>query len=345
MTDLTHEQGFRYISEILRSIRSTNQHEKVLHLIVDRIVRMYKCQTCAIVLIDPSTEYLRIDNCYGLSLTFCNAFRRHIATAAIGQLLWTGKPIFIGNATDQQSLADEVKMEQPFASCLAVQMGIDQRTLGYLYVDSRETFAFSEDQIQLLQMFADLSALAIVKSRLYEENLRLERVDKESGLEKYVPFLEKVQRSMDRAKDFNENFSVMILDIDNFKFTMNTYGYDSSRQLLKEMGDRIRGHLRTIDAAGRYGFDEFIILLANTGLDGALSSAKLLRKTIEETVFTKHRIGSTVSIGVAAYPQNGRTIEDIILSAKNALFEAQRAGRNNVFCCTEERLPVDVMRD
>lgn len=343
MPDMTHEQSFRYISEIIRSIKSTNQHEKVLHLIVDRIVRMYKCQTCAVVLIDPQTEYLRIDNCTGLSLTFCNAFRRHIATAAIGQLLWTGKPILIGDSLDQTTLAEEVQLEQPFASCLAVQVAIDQRTLGYLYVDSKEKHAFVESDIQLLQVFADFAGLAIVKSRLYEENLRLERVDKESGLEKYVPFLEKAQRSMDRAKDFNENFSLMILDIDNFKHTMNTYGYDASRLLLKEMGDRIKSHLRTIDAAGRYGFDEFIILLANTGLDGALSSAMLLRKTIEETAFTKHQVRSTVSIGVAAYPQNGRTIEDIVLSAKNALFEAQRTGRNNVFCCTEERFPVDAI--
>jgi diguanylate cyclase (GGDEF)-like protein len=331
VADIPTQQCVRFLSEIFRSLKSTNRYEEVLHLIVDRIVRMYHCQTCAIVLIDPKTEYLHIDNFHGLSLTFCNAFRRTIATASVGKLLWTGEPVVIAHAATQQELATEMQLERPFASCLAVQIAADHRTLGYLYVDSRETSAFAASDIELLQMFADAAGMALFKSQLYEENLRLDRIDRETGLEKYLPFLERVKASMARAQEFRENFAVMILDVDNFKSVVNTYGYDASRQLLKEMADILRSRLRPIDASARYGFDEFIVLVANHGLEEALSFAREVRKEIEEARFTKHGIRSTVSTGVAAYPQNGTTSEDLILTAKKALFEAQRTGRNNVF--------------
>ena len=127
MSTLPNELLFRFIAELLQLIQSTNQHEKVFSLVVDRLIRMYHCQSCALVLIDPKTEYLTIENSHGLSHTFCKAFRRNIATAAIGRLLWTGKPIVISDAAQQSALAEEIHLEHPFASCTCVQISVDER--------------------------------------------------------------------------------------------------------------------------------------------------------------------------------------------------------------------------
>jgi diguanylate cyclase (GGDEF)-like protein len=330
------EQCYRYFAEIIRTLKGTNQYEGVLSLIVDRIVRATGCQTCAVVLIDPQTEYLHIDNAHNLSLTFCNSFRRRIATAAVGELLWTGKPVVIPDSSLNTPLAAEIQLEHPFASCICVQIAADQRTLGYLHVDSQTLSAFGAADAEHLQMFADIAGLALAKAQLYEENLRLDRMDRETGLEKYVPFLERLRAGMGRAEEFSENFAVIILDIDNFKSTVNTYGYDTSRVLLKEMGTLVKSSLRPIDAAGRYGFDEFIVMLANTGLEGSIEFANHLRSLIAAQHFTQHALASTVSIGVAAFPRNGTSPDTLILTAKNALFEAQRSGRNAVFSYKNE---------
>ncbi len=327
-----NQQCFQYFAEIIRTCKSTNNAERVLSLIVDRIVRSYHCSTCALVLIDPRTEYLRIDNCHNLSLTFCNAFRRRITTTAIGKLLWTGKPILIRDSTVDQALAGEVQLENPFASCLLVQISVDQRTLGYVYCDSAEAEAFDAADIEMLQLFADVAGLALVKAQLFEENMRLDRIDHETGLEKYVSFLERLKAAVERGEEFSENFAVLILDIDNFKDTVNTYGYDTSRQLLKEMGTVVQEHLRTVDAAGRYGFDEFVMMIANSGLEGGLEFANRLRERIAGQQYTSRSISSSVSIGVAAFPRNGTTFNAVMLTAKQALFEAQRSGRNTAFC-------------
>ncbi len=331
MNEPISPQCFPYVAEILGLLRTTNQHERVLHLIVDRICRLIHCQTCAIVLIDEKTEYLRIDNFVGLSHTFCNAFRRHIATAAVGRLLWTGVPVTISGDESDRTLADDVRLEHPFASCVCIQIAVDNRTLGYLHIDSRDSHAFSEDDIRLLHVMADLAGLALNKSHLFEENLHLERVDKETGLEKYNPFLEKLDMAIERAVEFRERFCLFLVDVDNFKQIVKTYGYDASRQLLRQMAECVRSTLRPIDSAARYGFDEFVLLVENASLEEGLTLARTILATIEQTKFTAHRIASTVSIGVAAYPDNGTARDDLLLSAKQALFGAQSGGRNNVF--------------
>ena len=100
---------------------------------------------------------------------------------------------------------------------------------------------------------------------------------------------------------------------------------------MKEFGELIGRHLRSIDSAGRYGFDEVMVTMARASLEDAAAFAHALSRAVQDHAFTPHEINSTVSIGVAAYPDNGRSIDKLLTSAKKALFEAQRAGRNKVF--------------
>jgi diguanylate cyclase (GGDEF)-like protein len=330
MITAKHEECLSFVSEILGVLKSTHQHEKVLHLIVDRLVRMYHCQTCAVVLVDPATEYLNIALGHGLSHTFSKAFRRKLATGAIGRLLWTGTPIVIQNSAADDNLTEEVRLENPFGSAVCLQISANHRSLGYLHVDATLREAFTSADIPILQSFADFAAVALHKSQLFEDNLRLDRVDHETMLEKYAPFLEKVHEGIERSKALNESFALMILDVDNFKHIASTYGYDSSREMLRQIAALIKNRLRNIDAAGRHGFDEFIVLRANSDLVDGVLFADELRDVINRTSFTGHGIQTSVSVGVAVYPQHAATIDTLLVSLKVALFDAQRAGRNKV---------------
>lgn len=330
MTDLPDHACFRFIAELLQTAKSTNQHEQVLHLVTDRVTRLYGCQSCAVILIDPGTEYLSIENSTGLSLTFCNAYRRMIATEAAGRLLWTGTPVLITDAHQEPDLAAQLRLEHPFGSCGCAQISVDERPLGYLHAESALPGTFGPKDLQVLQLFADIAGLAVTKSRMFEEHLHLERVDRETGLEKYLPFLEKLSEGVERSREFHEPCAVALLDIDNFKTIMRTYGYATSRDLLREMGDTIKHALRAVDAGGRYGFDEFVVMLSNTDLQGAVDFARELLMRIAGRTYTDKEIRTTVSVGVSAYPHNASTVEDLLTTAKRGLFEAQREGRNRV---------------
>jgi diguanylate cyclase (GGDEF)-like protein len=331
MTHPKPEECLTFVSEVLGVLKSTNQYERVLYLIVDRIVRIYKCQTCAVVVVDPKTDYLSIPLSHGLSHTFSKEFRRKVAMGAIGKLLWTGKSILIEDSAVDPQLAEDVKLENRFGSAVCVQISADHHTLGYLHVDSIEKRCFAAEDFHILQAFADFAGLALYKARLFDENLRLDRVDHETELEKYAPFLDRIHSSIERARTLNENFTLMILDVDNFKHIALTYGYDSSRRMLKELAGSVKSRLRAIDAVGRHGIDEFIVLRSNTTLEQGSSFAEELRRSVAESLFTDRGIKTTVSIGVASFPQGGDSLDSLLKKVKEALYEAQRAGRNRVF--------------
>jgi len=331
MTHLKPEECLTFLSEVLSVLKSTSQYEEVLHLIVDRVVRMYRCQTCAVVVVDPKTEYLNIALGHGLSHTFSKEFRRKVATGAIGKLLWTGKAVLIQDSTIDPHLVEDVKLENPFGSAACLQITADHHTLGYLHVDSVEKHSFSAEDLRVLQAFADFAGLAIYKTQLFEENLRLDRVDRETELEKYAPFLDRIHSSIERARTLSESFALMILDVDNFKHIALTYGYDSSRRMLKELAGSVKSRVRAIDAVGRHGIDEFIVLRSNTTLKEGSNFAEELRRSVAESLFTDREIKTTVSIGVAAFPKDADSIESLLKKVKEALYEAQRAGRNRVF--------------
>ena len=175
-----------------------------------------------------------------------------------------------------------------------------------------------------------MSGIALHKYWLTEENLRLERFDSETGVEKYSAFQERLRTAVERGVQFREAFAVVLIDVDNFKSIGNTYGYKATRELLKAVAGIIRGNIRLMDVAGRFGFDEFVILRENIRPEEAEEFADTIRSTVEQTPLTDHGINSTVSIGVALFPHHGKTGEELIVAAKKALFEAQKGGRNRV---------------
>jgi len=330
MSHLNPEDCLRFFSEVLNILNSTHEPERVISLIVDRIVRIYGCQTCAVIIIDPATEYLQISTNHNLSYSYVKEFRRPLGTGAIAKMLSTGKPMLIKDGEQDTQNAAEVQLEHTFRSAVCLQISAELRTLGYLYADAREPDAFTEHDLRTLQSFADLTSIALNKSYLYEKNLRLDRVDHETELEKYAPFLERLNTSISRAEENRENLSLFILDIDNYKQIGGTYGYEASKKLLKEIAGLVKARLRPMDAASRYGFDEIIILRENSSLEAGIAFAEGLRKAIEETEFTQKGIRTTVSVGAAAFPKNAVSEKELLNAVKEALYDAQRNGRNRV---------------
>ncbi len=330
MSHIRPEECLHFFSEVLSILNFTHEPERVLSLIVDRIVRIFSCQTCAVIIINPATEYLQVSTNYNLSYRYAKEFRHPLGTGAIAKMLSTGKPILIADGEKEAQLAAEVQLEHPFRSAVCLQVSAELRTLGYLYADAREPDVFTKNDLQILQSFADLISIALNKSYLYENNLRLDKIDHETELEKYAPFLERLNTSIIRAKETNESLTLFILDIDNYKQIGGTYGYEASKKVLKEIAGLVKSRLRPMDAASRYGFDEIIILRENTSLEEGTAFAEDLCKTINETEYSQQEIRTTVSIGAAAFPKNAVSEKELLISVKEALYDAQRNGRNRV---------------
>ena len=154
------------------------------------------------------------------------------------------------------------------------------------------------------------------------------RTDALTGLSNRVRLDEALQNEMHRTQRYGNTFSIIILDIDHFKRVNDTHGHLAGDAVLKKIAGVLAANLRQTDTAGRWGGEEFLILLPHQGRPTARALAEKLRTAIESTAFPG--IGRiTSSFGVAAYAAQD-SVESLVKRADAALYAAKRAGRNRV---------------
>lgn len=164
--------------------------------------------------------------------------------------------------------------------------------------------------------------------KLYQQATR----DPLTGLSNRNYFQNELRKFISIASRYSRPFSVMMLDIDFFKKINDTYGHDVGDNVLKHVASILMNHLRNHDVAARFGGEEFVILLPETALNGAIVVAERIRMSIEATDFNpmgcRHRV--TISIGIGEYPTSGTEFEELIKKADEALYRAKTSGRNRV---------------
>ncbi len=160
----------------------------------------------------------------------------------------------------------------------------------------------------------------------------LSETDELTGLYNMRGFVVIANRLFAQAQRYGRAASFLMVDSDSLKQVNDSHGHEAGNRLLQHIVKAMQGHLRATDVPARYGGDEFVIMLPDTPARGALEVAERIRGAVESTPFTTDagRIACTVSIGVASFPQDGRSIEALLARADRALYGAKEAGRNRV---------------
>jgi two-component system, cell cycle response regulator len=171
---------------------------------------------------------------------------------------------------------------------------------------------------------------------LMEANERLRHMsqtDALTGLENRRHIETRLEEMFEHAKRLAEPFSCVMVDLDKFKSVNDEHGHQAGDAVLKQLAKILKNEVREIDHAGRYGGEEFILLLTGTVLDAAVTFAERVRKAIEGHTFTFERgsIQRTASFGVAAWPHPKITnCDGLVRAADEALYVAKETGRNRV---------------
>jgi len=161
-------------------------------------------------------------------------------------------------------------------------------------------------------------------------------VDALTGLASFRVLRDRLANEVARCHRGADHFAVLFIDLDNFKQVNDSFGHEAGNAVLRETAKRCSAHIRSTDLAGRYGGDEFVVVLVGTGVEGALGVAEKVRGSIEEVgVGMGYPTGLvTASIGVAEYRGGGsdkdKKDEDVLVAADRALYRAKAAGRNQV---------------
>jgi len=212
---------------------------------------------------------------------------------------------------------------------LGVPLAFYGQVEGVLVATSKSKGTFDEEHRRLLESIGGQAAVALKNAELYE----LAMVDGLTGLFVRRYFDARLEEEILRSKRFDTEFSVVMMDVDNFKALNDRYGHLVGDRVLQGISDVVRAELRGVDTGARYGGEEIAMILPRTPLVEAYNVAERIRACIEDLKIRGDAkpINVTASFGIASFPESdasGR--EDLVRRADKALYRAKRTGKNRV---------------
>lgn len=223
--------------------------------------------------------------------------------------------------------------QRTVGSLVSAPLISEHTTLGILRLDDEEKNAYTQDDLRLLVSIADLGAVAIENSLLYQKTKELATHDSLTGLFTKGYFLERLRQECKRSNRQERALSLLMCDIDFFKHYNDTFGHTAGDLVLKSISQNISQAVEKYSpVVCRFGGEEFCVILPELDKKEALTVAETLRLTIESApmILRRQERTVTVSIGVASFPNDAGDEEELLIKADRAMYEAKQKGRNRV---------------
>jgi two-component system cell cycle response regulator len=238
-----------------------------------------------------------------------------------------------------QVFCDDLPGEGLRGEVLLRELKLGSRLLGRLALAPRHRGLPLEENT-----FLDIAArelpLVLRTLGLVEDARRLAATDALTGLLNRRAFTEAMERELARCLRHQLPLSLLLLDVDHFKRTNDTFGHTAGDRVLKEVAAQLLRSTRKSDLVARWGGEEFVVALPQTAAPGAALAAERIRASIEACVisFLGQRVPVTASLGVASLAAS--SLDELIARADAAMYDAKRQGRNRVVLAAEPGLPI-----
>ncbi len=326
--------------DITRALGAISDLTQLLRLILERAIMAVDAEKGSLMLMDEATEELMIRVVFGLpdkeverkindgEIT-CKRFKKGEGVA--GKVFETGETIRVHNVNRD---GDFVKNDSSHVqSILCVPLAVDDEVIGVINItNKRAGIAFNKEDVAILEALANQAAVAIARTRLYEAAIS----DSLTGLFIRRFVLHRLQEEARRTRRYDTPMSVIMCDIDHFTSVNDTYGHPAGDAVIIAVARAIQQSVREgVDIVGRYGGEEFVVVLPQTDLQGASRAAERIRCSIEALkidIDDKTTLKVTLSSGCAQF--NGSCDDDTpdacLKRADEALYDSKKAGRNRV---------------
>ncbi|MBU1701699.1 MAG: sensor domain-containing diguanylate cyclase [Candidatus Eisenbacteria bacterium] len=320
--------------EISRTIQNTLDREDLFQRLLELVNDVVPYENATLFIKNTSTDRLTV-----------GAFRgRHIDL--IGGVEFDHGPGFSAWVAKQKRIVvlqdlhrgrrvDDLEV----GSFASVPLMVQGELIGVLNLSHPKPQTFQNEHVRILSLVASQTAAVIQRFLMFEELNRLAITDDLTSLNNRRYFIRRLNEETNRSQRYEQPFSLMFIDIDNFKSLNDTHGHQMGDRVLKELAKLLKGWARNSDLVARYGGDEFVVLLPMTDVRSAFNAAERLRVQVADHTFSRRKKIS-VSMGIAGFPQAGDQAVTILNKADRALYEAKATGRNKVCCCSGNRLEV-----
>jgi diguanylate cyclase (GGDEF)-like protein len=252
-----------------------------------------------------------------------------------GVALDVGKAVIFDAVTRLRGLAS-IKVIPLRAQPLRAE---DPPVLGTLVLGSRRRDAFTADRVRQLEVLALQAAETIQRARLFDATERMATTDGLTGLLNHRTFQGRLDEQLLAAQRYGRRLSVILCDIDHFKLVNDTYGHPMGDQVLRGVARILAKEARTTDLVARYGGEEFAVVMPETDTAGAMVIAERIRERIGRLVTETSQgpLKVTMSLGVATFPDDGKTKGELVEKADGGLYHAKRHGRNQCVAAARQK--------
>ncbi|HTW31057.1 MAG TPA: diguanylate cyclase [Candidatus Sulfotelmatobacter sp.] len=318
-----------FLNNISRTAISSDDPVHMLAQIAGEIQKNFSFDHIGIGLLDYGTKEVEIKAEAGATAQ-AKGRRIPLGTGILGRVARTGERALVQNAAPG-NLAG-ILPDSRAVLCIPITYG--ESLLGVLNVESLNENAFTPQDVLILNTLADLLATALHNAFVFQKLQQQSITDGLTGIKTRRFFWEALSAEWKRASRSGRPFSVVLIDLDKFKEVNDTMGHFEGDLVLARVGRLLEQKSRQSNVVARYGGDEFIVLMPETGAEQAQVLAERLRLWLAtDPMLAEHKI--TGSFGVASFPMHGFSIEDIIRVADAGMYVSKRSGGNLVSTAQE----------
>lgn len=330
------------VLNILKAISSKRRAHDILYVFVERIAKVIDADRCSVVRVFGGQRVAHVVASHD-NKEIVNLEIELSKYPEIQRAIETRKKVVIPDVFEDpltKPFTQELN-EAEITSINIIPMVMFDPQIGSLFLRAvRKKGTFSMREISFCEIAAEAAANALERAHLFESiqeaNQQLEQLAVTDGLTNLYNhryFRERLEEEFERARRYEQPLSFMIIDIDNFKQTNDTYGHLQGDNILREVGYTIRASVRRNDIVARYGGEEFVVLMPQTDQQGGLVEAERLCQEVRGRTFAGLPEGTrvTVSIGLAEFdPKRMDSPEGLVSAADRALYEAKNSGKDKV---------------
>jgi len=317
----TARDELQALHEAAQTLSASIELSDVLEALVKVTCRRFGYDRSAILLADDHGD-LEVRAAYGTGQAL--GTRIPAWEGAEGQAARDRRPVLVAAGGGGGAAVD---------TTLAIPLLREAQLVGVFSVGTTDPDRLGERGRSTLNTLAGYAMVAIDNARLYEQTRLLASTDSLTGLANHRAFIQTLDQELERSKRYALSFSVIMIEVDRFKHYNDTYGHLRGDDVLRVVARTLdREHRKHIDLVARYGGDEFIVLLPHTPRNVAGDVAERIRRSIENTPFPVGRdiTSITVSLGVAAFPEDGDNSIALIDASDHRMYAAKQGGGNAV---------------
>lgn len=317
-----------------KTLAATLNLEELLRLALHLIGRALHVDAYAILLLDEKNERLLVKASFGLP-DDTPGLHLKLGEGIAGLVAQTGQAMLIPDVKAEPRCRESELFHLPWGTLICVPLKLKGREIiGVLFAHKPEPHGFTVVDLDLFQAVANQVAIALENAQLYQRTKELSTRDDLTGLFNRRHLFEQLDKEIQRAHRYRRAFSLLLLDLDDFKRYNDTHGHLKGDEALKELACLLLATTRRADIVARFGGEEFVILLPEIMGQGAVVVAEKIRAAVETYPFAgRHTQPSgvmTVTCGVAAYPTDAEEGLHLVDMADRAMYLGKQQGGNRV---------------